>query len=546
MSFNRWILGGPQRQAGISLVRISAYAAFAGMLIALSGVTISASVDPAWAGYGLLLQTLLAMAVTAAILMLALRRGGPVPPAIHDEPFPPINEATTRLLGRAEWIRRVDAMLGGEQGSRELAVVLTVTVDRYDYLVHRFGSERLHQWLAVFGRYLLMVGRGDDLVGCASPEVFVIYLHGVASREQATEMVRRILETGKRTIMVQDEPETLNLNIGLCAYPDDGAHAEDLMARANIAMQGATVEGLDRCCWYKPEIAEKVINRVALEKDLERALARDELQLHFQPRVALDTETINGCEALLRWRHPRRGLVPPAAFIKVAEDSGLIVEIGRWVLMKSVAFLREWAEADLPPMLVSVNVSNAQLAKDDFLTHIDAALGQDRAYAPFLELELTESQAMSDPEHTMRVLRQIKQAGMRVALDDFGTGYSSLSYLQRFPIDCLKVDRSFIVDLVHNRNSQELIKTVIALGHTLGATVIAEGVESRAQMRMLAEFGCDEAQGYFYGRPAPGDQLIAQMLGARTALRHGNAIPMLQPAPVAGLVVVRGAAHASA
>jgi diguanylate cyclase (GGDEF)-like protein len=544
MDFHRRIFGGMRGQPGPFLAMVLAYAAFAGLITALSDVTILSLAGSGWTGYVALLKGLLVALVTGGILMLALHRNTSEQAKMREELYHAQHDPSTTLLGRAEWIRRVDGKLGGEQGSREPAVVLSLTLDRYDYLVDRFGAEQLNQCLAVFGRYLRMLGKGEDIVGRASTAVFVIYMHGIGSREQAMQRVGRILEAGQRNFMVQDEPLSLDLNIGLCAYPDDGAHAEDLMARANIAMQSAT--GGEHCCWYKPEIAEKVINRVSLEKDLARALARDELQLHFQPRVCLDTETIRGCEALLRWRHPARGLVPPAALIMVAEDSGLIVEIGRWVLMKSVGFLRDWAEAGLPPMHVSVNVSNAQLERDDLIRHIDAALGADRAYAPFLELELTESQAMSDPKHTMDLLRRIKQAGMRVALDDFGTGYSSLSYLQRFPIDCLKIDRSFIVDLIQDRNSRELVKSVIALGHTLGASVIAEGVETRAQTEMLAEFGCDEAQGYFYGRPAPGDQLIAQLQGARTALRHGNTIPLLQPAPAAGLAAFRGAAHAGA
>jgi diguanylate cyclase (GGDEF)-like protein len=546
MSIQRRIFGNTRGQPGPFLAMVLAYAAFAGLITALSDVTLLDMAGAGWSGYVALAKGTLVALVTGSILLLALRRNTSEQAKMKEELYLAQHDPSTTLLGRAEWIRRVDTMLGGEQGSREPAVVLSLTLDRYDYLVHRFGAEQLNQCLGVFGRYLRMLGRGEDIVGRASTAVFLIYMDGVGSREQAMLRVESILEGSKRNFMVQGEPLSLDLNIGLCAYPDDGAHAEDLMARASIAMQGAAVEGVNRCCWYKPEVAQKVIDRVSLEKDLARALVRDELQLYFQPRVALDTETISGCEALLRWRHPVRGLVPPAAFIKVAEDSGLINEIGRWVLAHSVAFLRQWAEAGLPPMHLSVNVSNTQLEQDDFIRHVDAALGVDRAYVEFLELELTESQAMQNPERTMAMLHRIKQAGLRVALDDFGTGYSSLSYLQRFPIDCLKVDRSFIVELTENRNSQELIKTVIALGHTLGATVIAEGVETRAQTEMLARFGCDEAQGYFYGRPAPGDQLIAQMRGARTALRHGNAIPLLQPVPAVGIAAVRGAVHAGA
>lgn len=293
------------------------------------------------------------------------------------------------------------------------------------------------------------------------------------------------------------------------------------------------------------EAAGQLAHRMTLEKGLKRALERDELLLFFQPRVALGSDGITGCEALLRWQHPSHGLVQPAAFIGIAEHSGLIVEIGRWVLARSVAFLRECTQAGLPPLNVSVNVSNAQLGKRDFLRHIDQALGPDRGYARHLELELTESLTMNDQEFTLRILQQVKQAGMRVSLDDFGTGYSSLSRLQRLPIDCLKIDRSFIVDLPESRNSQELIKTVIALGHNLGAAVLAEGVETASQARMLTDYGCDEAQGYYYGRPVPASQMIAQLRDVQRAQEPGS-VPAFLRTPLGSLAAVKGVMHVSA
>ncbi len=521
-----------------------ACAVAAGGVITLSDLAILHLAEHSdWLGYLLALKGALIAVLTGLALVLLLRRNSSQQAVIQKEIYLAQHDPSTNLFRRPEWIRRVDSLLAGQQGPREPAVVLTVIVNRYDYLVHRFGFENLNQLLSVFGRRLRVLVRGDDLVGSVSPAVFVIYMHGIGTRKQAADIVDRILEDGKRTFLVQDEPVTLNLNIGLCSYPDDGTNAEDLLARANIAMRKAAADGLNRCCWYAPEMAEQVITRVTLEKDLEKALDRQEFVLYFQPRVALGNERICGCEALLRWQHPHRGLIPPAAFIDVAEDTGLIVDIGRWVLAQSIEFLRKWTDAGLPAMNVSVNVSNAQLTKGDFIKDLNQAFGQNRAYAPLIELELTESLAMSDPQLTMQVLRQVKQAGMRVALDDFGTGYSSLSYLQRFPIDCLKVDRSFIVDLVENRNSQELVKTVIGLGHSLGASVLAEGVETQAQVRMLREYGCEEAQGYYFGHPAPAAQLMARAEGQRTALRRVRAAQTSYPRLQAD-VTTKGVTHA--
>jgi diguanylate cyclase (GGDEF)-like protein len=524
---------------------VLAYAVLAGVAIALSDTLIlTLTAYSRWLGYFLAIKGILVAVLTGIAMLYLVRRDTSRREQSQRELYMARHDPSTKLLGRGEWTKRVEAILRDPVTRHEPAVVLTVIIDRYDYLVHRFGSESLNQWLGVFGRYLRMLAKGDDLVGCVSPGVFVLHVHGSDARRQTMEIVERMLEAGKRTFLIQGEGVTLDLNIGLCAYPEDGANAEDLLARANIAMRRAASESLNRSCWYRQEIAEQVIDRVKLEKDLERALERHELQLYFQPRVCLKTGAISGCEALLRWRHPRRGLVLPSAFISVAEESGLIVDIGRWVLTESVAFLGDWADAGLPAINISVNVSNAQLSKGDFLSDVSAALGPNLRYAPFIELELTESLAMSDPHLTMEVLQQVKKAGMRVALDDFGTGYSSLSYLQRFPIDCLKVDSSFITDLTESRNSQELIKTVIALGHGLGTTVCAEGVEHRSQMRMLTDFGCDEGQGFFYGRPAPGDHLIGRLQQNCPTVRLGRVGPAYQPPVGAGGTLVKEAAHA--
>lgn len=544
MTTQRHIVGRLRSLSGTMVGTTLAYGAVAGLWVVLSDMVIVSLVGQGWLSLFLALKGTALALLTAAVLFLVLRRNSTQQAAIQKELFVAQHDPSTNLFRRAEWIRRVDSMLKDTQGLREPATVLTVMVNRYEYLVHRYGFESLNQLLAVFGRRLRVLVRADDLVGSVSPAVFVIYMHGIGSRKQAMEVVERILETGKRTFLMQDEPVTLNLDIGLCAYPDDGVNAEDLLARANIAMQRAVEEGSNHSSWYTSEMAEKVITRVSLEKDLEKALDRQELLLHFQPRVSLPGAEICGYEALLRWQHPKRGLIPPAAFIDVAEDSGLIVDIGRWVLAESVVFLHRMSRSGLQPVNVSVNVSNAQLTKGDFIKDIEAALGKNQEYAKQIELEITESLAMSDPQHTMQILKRVKETGMQVSLDDFGTGYSSLSYLQRFPIDCLKIDRSFIVDLVENRHNQELTKTVIALGHSLGTRVLAEGVETLAQIRMLTEFGCDEAQGYYYGHPVPAAQVISAALEPSSVVYMQKPMKLMGALLEPGITAAKGAIHA--
>lgn len=546
MASQRHIIGRFRNLRGSLVGMALACGAAAGLWVVLWDLLIVSLVGAkGWLAFFLALKGVLLTLLVAAALYLLLRRSSSQQAAIQKELFAAQHDPSTNLFRRAEWIRRVDSMLSEAQAPREPATVLTVMVSRYEYLVHRFGFENLNQLLAGFGRRLRVLVRANDLVGSVSPAVFVIYMHGIGSRKQAMEIVERILESGKRTFLMKEEPVTLDLHVGLCTYPDDGSNAEDLIARANIAMQRAVSDGSNRCAWYHTEMAESVITRVSLEKDLEKALDRQELSLHFQPRVELPAGRTRGYEALLRWQHPKRGLIPPAAFIDVAEDTGLIVDIGRWVLAESVAFLRRMARAGLPALHVSVNVSNAQLTKGDFIRDIETALGKSPECASQIELEITESLAMSDPQLTMQILKRVKQMGMQVSLDDFGTGYSSLSYLQRFPIDCLKIDRSFIVDLVENRSNQELTKTLIGLGHSLGSRVLAEGVETLAQVRMLTEYGCDEAQGYYFGHPQPAAQVLSASLEPASVVHMTKPARAQGPLPDAPLgAVARGAVHA--
>jgi predicted signal transduction protein with EAL and GGDEF domain len=292
-------------------------------------------------------------------------------------------------------------------------------------------------------------------------------------------------------------------SIGIACFPGDGEHAEDLLRHADMAMYRAKESTRNAYCFFTAEMNQRSAARLQLSNDLRHAMERREFALHYQPKVDLADGRLTGFEALLRWRHPQRGPVAPAEFVPVLEDSGLIVPVGEWVLREACAQIARWQAAGLTPVPVAVNLSAKQFRRRDLDEGVARALG-DAGIAPgLLELEITETSLMEDPEQAVRLLDRLREAGVRISVDDFGTGYSSLSYLTRLPLSALKIDRSFVRDAMSNPEAASIVRAVIDMAQALRFTVIAEGVETAAQEMLLRSHGCDQAQGYYYGRPAP-------------------------------------------
>jgi EAL domain-containing protein (putative c-di-GMP-specific phosphodiesterase class I) len=299
-------------------------------------------------------------------------------------------------------------------------------------------------------------------------------------------------------------------------FPGDGHNADTLLRNADAAMYRAKANGRNNLQFFTAELSRAMLARVGIEHRLRNALTRKQLQLHYQPRVDVQNGRVVGAEALLRWRVPRQGLITPARFIEVAEETGLIVPIGKWVLNNACQQARAWQMQGLPPLVMSVNVSPRQFRHDDIVQTITDAL-RDTGLAPHcLQIELTEGLAMHDAEQHVLMLDEIKALGVQIAVDDFGTGYSSLSYLKRFPVDQLKVDRSFVTGLPGDRSDGAIVQAIVTLGHQLGLRVVAEGVENEQQNEFLRSIGCDEMQGYLFGHP-----MTAGEFGA--LLTHGVA-----------------------
>jgi EAL domain-containing protein (putative c-di-GMP-specific phosphodiesterase class I) len=283
---------------------------------------------------------------------------------------------------------------------------------------------------------------------------------------------------------------------------------------ADTALYRAKFQGRGRCAVFDNDMHAQAVERLRLDSRLRQALERNEFVLHYQPKLDIVSGRITGVEALLRWEQPAQGLIPPAQFIELAEETGLIVPIGEWVLREACAQSRRWQDQGLPPLRVAVNLSARQFAHDGLHAAIVGALEESGLAPSLLELEITESMTMENPEHATAWLQKIKALGITVAIDDFGTGYSSLGYLKRFPIDSVKIDRSFIKDIPGDTDDVAITQAIIAMGHSLRLKVIAEGVESADHAEFLRRHGCDEAQGYFFGKPLPAGEFV-QLLARR-------------------------------
>jgi EAL domain-containing protein (putative c-di-GMP-specific phosphodiesterase class I) len=330
---------------------------------------------------------------------------------------------------------------------------------------------------------------------------FVVLIEGQTDADALAHVARKLLAAIGEPVSIAARSLLVTGSIGIGLYPDDGADAATLLKNADAAMYLAKDRGKNNYQFYTAQLAEHSAQQYALEADLRAAIARDELQLYFQPKVRIADGTLVGMEALLRWMHPQRGLLLPGAFITLAEDSGLILPIGHWVLRAACRQIRAWFDAGYEVPRVAVNLSARQLVTDTLVDEVAGALAEHRVDASLLELEITESVLMADPERANRTLLRLSQLGVHIAIDDFGTGYSSLAYLKRFPAGSVKIDRSFVGGLPGDRDDAAITHAVVAMAHSLGLQVVAEGVETQAQLDFLRRLGCDAAQGFLIGRP---------------------------------------------
>ena len=396
--------------------------------------------------------------------------------------------------------------------------VLFVDLDRFKQINDSFGHAMGDALLQSVAHRLLACVRTSDTVSRLGGDEFVILLSELDHVEDAVMAANKVLSALAAPHRVAQHDLDVTVSIGVSTFPFDGQDAETLIKNADTAMYHAKENGRNNYQFFEQGMNERAVGRQVLEGSLRHALERQEFVLHFQPKVNLETGAITGSEALIRWLHPDRGLVPPAQFVPIAEDSGLILPIGQWVLREACRQARAWLDAGLGPMPVAVNISTLEFRSKHFLEGIRAILLETDLPPHFLELELTESVLMQHPESTVSVLRALKSIGVRLAVDDFGTGYSSLSYLRRFPIDVLKLDRSFVHDIASpETNDASIVSAVITMGKSLKYRVIAEGVETEEQLAFLQAHRCDEGQGFYFSPPAPPGQ-FAELLAGLTPI----------------------------
>jgi diguanylate cyclase (GGDEF)-like protein/PAS domain S-box-containing protein len=379
--------------------------------------------------------------------------------------------------------------------------VLFLDFDRFklinDSLGHRYGDIVLTTMAA----RLKEACRETDTVARLGGDEFVLLLAEPPGGALSVRLIERLMQNLAQPIWVNGQALLLTSSIGIAVYPEDGDSAERLVEHADIAMYRAKQDGRNRFCFYTPSMNDAAIARLQMEGDLRHALEKSEFLLHYQPQADLDSGEIVGAEALLRWQHPSRGIVPPAEFIPMAEDTGLIVPIGEWVIRSACLQQRAWRARGMKPLRVAVNLSPRQFAQKDLVATVARILDDTGMAAAELELEITESTVMHDVEHAVRQLRELKALGVHLSIDDFGTGHSSLAYLKRFPIDILKIDRSFIKDIARNGDGGAIATAIITLAQALKLQVVAEGVETQEQLDYLRRARCHRMQGFLLSRP---------------------------------------------
>jgi diguanylate cyclase (GGDEF)-like protein len=381
--------------------------------------------------------------------------------------------------------------------------VLVCDLDRFklinDSLGHRAGDELLQE----VARRLSTVVRTADTVARFGGDEFVLIGTSIADADDAAGLASRVMDVLQAPVRIAAIDIHTSPSIGIAMYPDDGTTTQALLARADAAMYSAKQNGRGNFRRYSPGMHAGTEDRVQLESDLHNALNLHQLALYYQPKVDTRTGEVRSAEALIRWLHPTRGVVSPADFIPLAEECGLIGAIGAWVIREACRQARAWQNEGVPPLRVSVNLAASQFRDSGLVDNIRTALVDAGLEARYLEVELTESAVMSDPEQSIAILEQLSAMGVLVSVDDFGTGYSSMSYLRRFPIDKLKIDRVFIDEIVSRPEDASIVRAIVSLAHSLHLKVVAEGVETPAQLDFLKLTGCDEYQGYHFSRPLP-------------------------------------------
>ena len=429
-------------------------------------------------------------------------------------------DRTTGLVNRQRFLSELERTLIDAESPGRIGALLQLGLDRFSQINEALGPAVGDAVMRESGRRIrgalqerASIGkRRDDQPFPArfGGDEFSVLLPSIPSTAYPSLVADDLLRALAKPLEVEGKELGVTASIGVALFPADGASGDELVRNAGAALRDAKNAGRNTFRYYSKELHARATQRLVIEDDLRKALERGELRLFYQPKFSISRNEICGAEALVRWQHPRRGMVPPNEFVPVAEESGLIIPLGAWVLNAACRQLQEWQDAGLAPVPIAVNVSPRQ-CQPELTATVRAALTTP-AQAEWLHLEITESSVMEDPRATIELLRDLKDVGLRLSMDDFGTGYSSLSYLQRLPLHELKIDRSFIMAIPADGDKAPLVDAIIAMAHSLDLIVVAEGVETLQQLDYLRQQGCDQCQGYYFSKPLPAEEFAGKFL----------------------------------
>jgi diguanylate cyclase (GGDEF)-like protein/PAS domain S-box-containing protein len=422
------------------------------------------------------------------------------------------HDALTGLPNRRLLNELTDHALRRAERERASLAILFVDLDRFKVINDTLGHQVGDKLLVEVSNRLNAVMRESDTVARLGGDEFLVMMDSLRDVEDASRVAKKIVSSLQAEFVIDGKEIFIGASVGISVYPGDGRDVDSLIKAADIAMYKVKSEGKNNYRFYSADLSENAVERFNMESQLRRALERHQFEVYYQPQVSVATGRIVGAEALVRWQHPELGVVSPAKFIPLAEETGLVVQIGEWVLREAAAQVVAWSGQGLNLQSISVNISGMQVQRSNFPDVVYGILVETGCEPSVLELEITESIVMHNTESVISVFNRIKEPGVRLAIDDFGTGYSSLSYLKRLPLDKLKIDQSFVQELTLNADDKAIASAVIALARSLNLKVIAEGVETQDQLATLTEMGCDDVQGYLFGQPVPASEFAAMLM----------------------------------
>jgi diguanylate cyclase (GGDEF)-like protein len=418
-------------------------------------------------------------------------------------------DCLTGVANRSLFLQRLEQKLAQARGVQGSLALLFIDLDRFKAVNDTLGHDAGDDLLKEMARRLTALVRPVDVVARLGGDEFVVLIDDCGDPAVLSKVASRMIGQISEPLRLAGRQAQIGASIGIAVHPADGADAGSLLKSADTAMYQAKSGGRNGFRFFTAELAHDAARHFLLEGELRQAIDRGELRLHYQPKIDLATSRMAGLEALVRWQHPERGLLMPGDFIDLAEESGLIVPLGRWVMGEACRQVRQWREDGLDPPRCAINLSARELTSDSVVADIQEALAAQALEAGALEVEITESALMSEPERAQQHLARLRAMGVRIAIDDFGTGHASLSYLKRFPAGTVKIDRDFVAGLPDRHDDAAIVRAVATLAHSLGMVVVAEGVETARQLDFLRQAGCDQVQGYLTGRPLPAEAMAA-------------------------------------